>query len=710
MMHLLRTFLVSALLLACCALQTAAQTPAVSLFADSIRYQTTTREIVAIGNVEAFYQGYRLSATEIRYDADAGTIRAEGPIRLESPDEAVILASLAELSADFREGLIRGARLILDDQFQIAAVEGQRNAGRYNTLYKTVASSCSVCADDPTPIWRIRAQKVVHDAERQRLYFQNAWLDVFGIPILYLPRLRMPEPGVRRAAGVLVPSFSNSDVYGFGFKLPYFIPRGDHADLLLTPFVTTTGAGIIEAEYRRRFRSGALRVSGAFALRDGLGDGNRGFVDADGVFALPRGFEAAFSINNATDRSFLGQFNYSDADRLESTVAVSRVRATDSVTLRAEGYQTLREDEAQGNIPLLLPGVTYRRYWPQGPAGGKLGLEAGLLNLTRQDGRDVLRLNLAADWRGDARFANGIVAAGIATMAGEAYRVNDDPTFPDALLVRGTPTIGAELRWPLSRSAGRAVHVIEPVAQLLYSDTLGDENVPNEDSLLPELDETNLFSLNRFPGVDGRETGLRLNTGISYTRYDPSGWNLGATVGRVFRREATEAFTEGTGLGGESSDYVAAVSLELPSRLSATGRARFDPGLDFRRADLEVEYLSDRFDLSTSYIYLAADDTSPILGALEERQEIAIDGRYLVRPNWQIEGEWRYNIAADRPIFARGGLIFGNECIEAGLSLSRRFTSSNNVPRSTEISLEIALAGVGTRHSGDWPTTRCRGI
>ncbi|MEM8658726.1 MAG: LptA/OstA family protein, partial [Pseudomonadota bacterium] len=171
----------------------------VALFADNIRYDDRSKEIIAEGNVEVYYQDNRLNADSIRYNTETGEIEAAGQIRLQTGDNTVLLADLAELSSDFRAGLITGARLILDQQFQVAAVEGARTDGRFNTLYKTVASSCSVCENSPTPIWRIRATNVTHDEDARRLYFQNAWIDIFGVPVLYVPRLRIPEPGVERA-------------------------------------------------------------------------------------------------------------------------------------------------------------------------------------------------------------------------------------------------------------------------------------------------------------------------------------------------------------------------------------------------------------------------------------------------------------------------------------------------------------------------------
>ncbi|NNU80807.1 LPS-assembly protein LptD [Halovulum dunhuangense] len=680
---------------------------AVALFADRIRYETQDRELVAEGNVEVYYDGYRLTARTIRYSGDGERIRAEGPLRLEGPDGAVLIASLAELSGDFREGLIEGARLIFDRQFQIAAAEGRRSEGRFNSLTRTVATSCTICARAETPIWRIRAASVVHDEQARRLYFESAWLDIFGLPLLYLPSMSIPEPGVERARGFLVPNLRTSGLYGIGVQVPYFIPLGDHADITITPFLATNGTAILEGEYRRRFRSGLLELNGAISLADGTSDHRaRGFLEARGGFDIGRGYETEFDLRYASDQSFLGQYDYSDDDRLTSFLTVRRSGNTSYFEARTEAYQTLREAEAQDEIPLVLPWLTWRQI-RRDTLGGTLGLEATMLGLVREDGRDILRGGLDADWRARRILRSGIELGAVAEISGDAYVVQDDAAFDDAALFRATPTVGVELRWPFARTTAAATHVIEPIAQLLYSDTLGDA-VPNEDSLLPEFDENNLFALNRFPGRDARETGLRLNAGVSYTRFDPAGWNMGLTLGRVFRDGDATEFPASTGLRDRRSDYVAAVSLDLPPRFTGLARGLFDEELSFRRADLELDYRTRRFDADAVYTFLAADATNPVLGPQPERQELALGTRYLFHPNWELEAEWRYDIEARESIEALGALTYGNECIEARLEVSRNFTSANDVPRDTSIAFEVVLAGFGGA-SRDWPARRCQG-
>ena len=152
----------------------------------------------------------------------------------------MLLADAAALTPDLTEGLISGARLLIAGQLQLAAAEVRRSGGRYATLYRTIASSCTICAENPTPTWAIRASRVTQDAEaRAHLLRGRA---ARGLRPAGRPTCRgsaSPSPGVERASGVLAPSFQQSDIYGFGFKLPYYRVLGPSADATVTPFVTT---------------------------------------------------------------------------------------------------------------------------------------------------------------------------------------------------------------------------------------------------------------------------------------------------------------------------------------------------------------------------------------------------------------------------------------------------------------------------------------
>ena len=185
------------------------------------------------------------------------------------------MAESAALTPDLEEGLITSARLLIAGKMQMAAAEVRRSGGRYATLYKTIASSCTICAENPTPTWALRASRITQDELERRIYLENARLELFGVPVGFLPRLSIPAPGVERASGFLEPRFLQSDIYGFGIKTPYYRVLGPSADATLTPFVTTGGAALIEGEYRQRFANGGFDFWGVFARRRRPGRGRR---------------------------------------------------------------------------------------------------------------------------------------------------------------------------------------------------------------------------------------------------------------------------------------------------------------------------------------------------------------------------------------------------------------------------------------------------
>jgi LPS-assembly protein len=138
--------------------------------------------------------------------------------------------------------VLQSARLVLDRQLQIAATQIDRVDGRYSQAYQAVASSCEVCFDNPTPLWEIRARRVIHDEVEQQLYFEGAQFRVMGVPVIWLPQMRMPDPTLERATGFLAPSVRATDTTGTQIRVPYFIMLGDHRDLTVTPWIGSATA------------------------------------------------------------------------------------------------------------------------------------------------------------------------------------------------------------------------------------------------------------------------------------------------------------------------------------------------------------------------------------------------------------------------------------------------------------------------------------
>lgn len=703
MMRLLLSVLLSAFVY--CSAALAQQSDNATLVADAIDYASDTGTLTATGNVEILQNGIRLRAQQIQYDGENDKLTVIGPIYVLEGDGTAIFANFAELSGDLQDGVLTQARIVYARQLQLAANEIRRTDGRYTQFYKTTASSCHICADDPVPIWEIRARRITHDGQERQLYFEDATLRALGVPVFYAPYLRLPDPTVERASGFLFPEIRSSGTLGFGLQVPYFFTLGDHADLTLAPWLTTKGIFTLGARYRQKFRFGEIEANGA-VTKDDLGVRSlRSYLFVDGSFVLPRDFKMTFDVELVSDPGYLLVYGFSEKDRLDSAINISRARRDQLISADLVHYNSLRDEVDNRTTPTLVGNVLYKRRFEPRTIGGLATLEVELYGHRRRASfdatnsglaRDVGRLSAVANWRRDWTLRNGMLLAVESELRVDGYNIVQDQRVAFDDTVEVTPYAALEWRWPMLRSGGGATHLLEPVIQIVLSDD-GIRDVENEDSILVEFDEANLFRFSRFPGVDAQEDGARLNLGVTYTREDPDGWSLGLTVGRILRDEPRRQFPDSSGLNGRGSDWLLAAQLDIGDSFGLINRIIFDDQLSIARNETRVNWTGNAFEVGSSFVWLEAD---AFVGRPLDTSEVTLDAAYRVSRHWTLSSDLRYDFVQDRTTRAGVGLSYQNECAKLDLSLSRRFTSSSIVTPTTDFSLSVQLAGFGARGLG----------
>ncbi len=678
-----------------------------SLIADNVFVDPAGR-VTASGNVEVFYEGTRLNASEVSYDRTGDRLTITGPIRVTDADGTVFLADQAELDRDLRNGVMVSARMVLDQQLQIAAAEIARVGERYTRLDRVVASSCQVCAANPVPLWEIRAARIVHDSEAQQLYFTNAQLRIAGLPVVYLPRLRLPDPTLERSNGFLIPQLRTASDLGTGIKVPYFLAFGEHRDVTLTPYVSSR-TRTIEFRYRDELSMGQIRAEGALTNDDIEGD--RGYLFAEAKYRLPKDFIVTLQAELVSDPGYLFTYDYSDKDRLTNQISVTRVRNKDLFRAEVTEFKTLRDSEiaVRDTLPDRFVEIYYEREIPALSFGGRAVASVSSASTIRPssadiDGRDVSRLGASLDWSRSWLNA-GLVAKAELGVRVDSYNVGQDSNFATTIN-RIVPRGAVELRYPMSRvTADGGTEILEPIFRFDVADTGGDA-VPLEDSRVVEFDEANLFSMTRYPGLDGIEDGARIALGATWSRRDPDGWDLGLAFGRVANLSGDLGYAEGSGLEGDQSEWMVSGQLAIGDQLSILSRSVFDEGIDVTLSETRVDWNTDRFGLATSYIWALPE---PAEDRDERLSEWSFKGRYDLNDRWSASADWRYDFSADRGARAGVGLGYRTECVDVALSLSRRYATSTSVDPVTEFGFRVSLTGVGGR-SGDHGSRRsCRG-
>jgi LPS-assembly protein len=671
--------------------QSVDERPAV-LVADDLLI-TRDRVLVARGNVEAFQGDTRIRAKSISYDGQSGALTIEGPIVLTDGTGSVILADAAELDAGLQNGLLLGARMVLNQQVQLAAVQLDRVDGRYSQLYKTAVTSCKICNDGEVPLWQIRARRVIHDEAAQQLYFDDATFHIRTVPVFYLPRLRMPDPTLDRATGFLTPSVRTTSQLGTGIKVPYFIKLGDSRDLTLTPYLSTA-TRTLEFRYRQAFVTGRMSFEGAYTRDDELPGTTRGYLVGDGTFDLPRDYELSFNIKIVSDDAYFTEYGYSDEDRLRSDVTVTRARRDNYVRASLYNFETLRDGEINSTLPtLVIDGEVERRFFPKS-LGGEVRLSLQAHSHQRSSvidviGRDVARINGKVEYLQRFTHQSGFVTDARGGLSFNAFDITQDSSFEQnhAELV---PFAAVGLSYPMIRRGANGVtQTLTPLAQIGW---VGGQrlNIPNDESTRVEFDQGNLLSLSRFPRPDRRERGTLSAVGVTWARVDPKGWDAHLAVGQVFRSVFDAEFTDTSGMSGTSSDILLAGQIRNRAGMSLTARTLVDSDLQISKAELRGDWLFRNASLGGTFVWL---ETDLVENRPDPISELSLDGSYDFRKHWTASADVRFDIENRRAATAGLGLTYNNECVSVDLSVRRRYTSSTSVEPSTDIGFNIGLRG-----------------
>lgn len=680
----------------------------VLLRADTMSYDQELGTVTARGHVEVSRDGRVLLANTLSYNQRDDVVTATGNVSLMEPDGNVFFADYVELTGDFKNGIVKDIRIILSDGSRIAANGARRSGGIINEMTKGVYSPCNLCAKDPSrpPLWQIKAVKVTQDSLQHVVTYEDAWLEVEGIPVAYTPYFSHPDPTVRKKTGFLAPSIGSSSDLGFITRIPYFININPSQDVTLTPIITTKEGPVLFGEYRQHFMNGKLKAD-ASITQDSEND-IRGHIATQGRFDLDQTWRWGFDVNRSTDDTYTRRYNFDPTENLasfqSSQTLVSNVyaegfRRRNYFSAKAYAFQGLRESDDPGSTPVVLPMLDYHQVGEPSKFGGHTRIDANLTALTRSDGQDTRRLSVDAGYDIPYVGPMGDIYTLSTSLRGDLYEVNGlertghDGTY-NGFSNRVVPQIALHWRYPFARSQGRILQIFEPITSLVVSPYGGNSNtIPNEDSQDVEFDDTNVFSANRFPGLDRVEGGPRVNYGFRWGAFGSKGGHTSVLVGQSYRLKKDDTFPAGSGLEDHLSDIVARASISPGDYLDLSYRTRLDKeNFSPRRNEVSLSAGPDALRSSTSYVFFDRQQGNEFATSREEfRQSVTT----------QIDRFWRagtsvvYDVEEKEARSYDLNLIYEDECLIFNTRFARTFYSDRDISPSDTILFTVTFKTLG---------------
>jgi LPS-assembly protein len=435
--------------------------------ADEIRYDYANNTVAAVGHVQIYYGGSTIEADQVVYDQKTKHLRAEGNAKLTEATGRITYGQFINLTDDYRDGFVDSLRLEEPDETRIAAARADRSQGNYTVMQNAVYTACEPCKDNPQkpPEWQVRAARIIHSDSEKMIYFEDATVDLFGLPVAYFPFMSTPDSTVKRKSGFLYPTLGSSSAYGYSIATPYYFNLAPDYGLTVTPKFMTQQGVMMSAEWDQRLINGSYNIKAAgifqqdpsyFANEYGADAPEtrtfRGTVLTAGQFDITNQWVWGWTGVLVTDPTFitdyaLSDFNGTNLDPFhtgtsESSEGISQLylvgRGDRSYfDLRTIYYTGYSEIDQQSQLPIIAPVLDYSKTLPEQVMGGELSYKINITSLSRAEA--------SYDPISQAAIDQGICANGVAETADAALLNKSN------CLLRGIPgdytRASAEVDW-----------------------------------------------------------------------------------------------------------------------------------------------------------------------------------------------------------------------------------------------------------------------
>ncbi len=682
--------------------------------AEEISFNRELGVITARGNVEIIQDDQVLIADTVSFNQNKDLVTASGNVQIIQPNGDVLFSEYVELTTDLKTGVANQLRMSLADHSLITAQRATRKEGRYTIAQDAEYSPCEKCKDDPDkPLtWKLSAKEISHDANQHRIEYSDVFFELYDIPILYSPYFSHPDPTRKRESGFLTPSFgSNSDLKGF-VTAPYFFNISPSKDLTLEPtWYYSLHQGLLNAQYRQHLQNGELDLAGSLTYADGGAGATsaneeelRGHIDSSGNFDIDQTWRWGFDVNHASDETYIRRYNLrneSENSHLVSELYLEGFRKRNYMVAKLNTYQEQRDITTEDLQDAKLE-YEFSHTSEPGSAGAYWKLDGMFYGINRKNETRTTRLSADTSWVLPYTSPTGDLMTLEANLITTGYYVSkfngtNLTSEYSGTQARMLPSLSMQWRKPLSRThmEGQVNEIFEPIVKVKAAPNVGrNYKIPNEDSQDFEFDDTNLFSTNRFSGLDKLEGGQRLDFGFNWGVYGQEGGYSELFVGQSYRFRDDKTYDTNSGHEDNISDVVGRVIVSPSDFLDVLYRFRLDKNnmsLNRSETELTIGPASTHFSLGHLFIEGTGQDAE-----YATREEINATLTNQISKYWYSKIDGRYRMTNPEGSVTYGGQIgYKDECTTIYFDARRNFSEDRDVKPNDAITLRIELKNLG---------------
>ncbi|TAJ11437.1 LPS-assembly protein LptD, partial [Patescibacteria group bacterium] len=273
---------------------------------------------------------------------------------------------------------------------------------------------------------------------------------------------------------------------------------------------------------------------------------------------------------------------------------------------------------------------------------------------------------------------------------------------------RGIATAALDVKWPFVGGIFGGTQVLTPRFQIVATPSVRNFEIPNEDSRSVDLEDTNLFSLSRFPGHDRIEDGVRFTYGFDWSFQRP-GLRITSTIGQSYRLSKQDTLLpDGTGLTNRASDYVGRTTVRFGDIIKFTHRFRLDKdSFALRRNEFDATIGNHRRYIEAGYLKLNRNVVSTFED-LQDREELRFAARTPITSTFSVFGSAIVNLTnrnEDPTLTSDGfqmlrhrlGVAYTDDCLDLSFTWRRDYVNIGDAVRGNSFQVSLSLKNLGVK-------------
>ena len=563
---------------------------------------------------------------------------------------------------------------------------------------KSIFTLCNYRENDKCPPWSLQASKMTHDKKSKTIFYDNAVIKIYDLPIFYIPKLSHPDPSVDRRTGFLPISLSDTKNLGAGIEIPYYWAFNKNKDFTLSSNLFSQEHPLFLGEYRHAYKNANLIVDAGYT--EGYKNttavkraGNKShffskFVkNFKGENDSDNNFEA--SIQRISHDKYLRLYKINtnlveyEKDTLENSLSFVHENEDLYLGVEASAFETLKEGY-NDKYEYILPEIVFDKNVFSSNKYGSADLTSNVKVHNYDTNTFTKFLVNDLDWKyKDNNFSSGIKGRLLGKLKNVNYETKNAKGYKTNTTNELFGALGYLTEVDFYKKGNRgANHFLTPKILLRYA-----PGHMREERRRTRLDRLNVFNLDRLNSYDNFESGLSTTLGFDY-KVKKTDNEFNFSLGQVINEKENRNMPSSSSLDQRFSDVVGYSDFKVNKKLKLNYNFALDQNLkdlNYNEVGASLDFNPVKFDFN----YLQEQEH---IGNQEYvKAKIAFNNN----TNGLVSAETKRNLITNSAEFYNLSYEYLNDCLKAGLVYRREFYNDSELEPENSLMFKITLIPFG---------------